>query len=182
MKKGKSKKINKYYSQDNVLKVIYCLWDRVKGADFETFEIIKDRYAKDKKNIYINGIIIEWADSYTFEVIDEWFSRDKKSVYNFFFQMDWVDSSTFELIQDSCYGKDKKFVYELWHPFERSDDDEDIFHEIIERADPSTFEIVDMWYSKDKNFVFDSDGKIMDWVNPENFIHLPSDYMRHPDK
>lgn len=51
-------------------------------ADAETFEVLEQKeYAKDKKNVYREGKIIEGADPDSFEVLENDFARDKDQGY-----------------------------------------------------------------------------------------------------
>ena len=55
---------------------------KVEGVDLQTFEILANEdYAKDKNNVYFYGRKLEGADSESFEILVDRFSRDKKNIY-----------------------------------------------------------------------------------------------------
>ncbi len=52
------------------------------NTDMPTFEILKDKkYAKDKENVFWEGVVIDFADPVTFEVISDGYSKDYKHVF-----------------------------------------------------------------------------------------------------
>ena len=55
---------------------------RVENVDLKTFKILDNNYyAKDKNNVYYYGQKLDGADSESFEILVDRFSRDKKNIY-----------------------------------------------------------------------------------------------------
>ena len=63
--------------------IYYILNDaqRIKGADFKTFEELGYSYAKDKNSIYFENRKIKGADISSFEVLNDGYAKDKNSFY-----------------------------------------------------------------------------------------------------
>ena len=64
--------------------IYYVLNDaqKIKGADFKTFEELGYSYAKDKNNIYFENRKIKGADISSFEVLETGYAKDKNSFYS----------------------------------------------------------------------------------------------------
>lgn len=69
----------------------------VRGADPETFEVLNQRYAKDKSaGYYITNLRLPCKDADTFGVISYYYGRGQKPVLH---------------TDESCYAKDSENVY-----------------------------------------------------------------------
>jgi hypothetical protein len=53
----------------------------VKGADPTTFRYMKSEYARDKAQVYFEGVLFPVKDVDTFELLDYGFARDRVSGY-----------------------------------------------------------------------------------------------------
>jgi hypothetical protein len=93
--------------------VYYRHWNEASGqhkdkinANPKTFKIFKfDRYAKDDKNVFYQGAIIDGADAASFEAIEEFYAKDKNTGY---YGQDPIKNSngkTFKVI-NSYYSTD----------------------------------------------------------------------------
>lgn len=112
----------------------------VDGADFITFEILNYNYAKDKNNVYREGLLMGQADPSTFEVINGLFSKDKNMVYQGYNgKLPYIDPNTVEAIDENFF-KDKNGIY--------------IHGTKIQGVDIISFEVIGESYSKDKNNVY----------------------------
>ena len=103
---------------------------------------------------YYDGEVIEGADGNTFEIVhgDERFVRDKDRIYysGEFIGAEIIDAGTFVVLGER-YAKDKNFVYYFGNNI--GEGTRLVLLEIVERANPDTFEIVGK-YAKDKNHIF----------------------------
>ena len=61
-------------------KEIYYDGEKIDGADYDSFQELEKEYAKDSKNVYLKGKIMQ-ADVKTFRVLSYNFSRDNKNWY-----------------------------------------------------------------------------------------------------
>ena len=141
------------------------------------FEPLFDGYAVNENGIYFSWEKILHADPETFEVLKEWYARDKKNIYflgkslgviftgkNF----SSLNPATIEILDDR-YVKNKDAVYfhSLWeYPYVK-------FHwvKIVESADPETFKVLCRGYAKDSNSVYYNAKKI-EWVDIKTFEFL----------
>lgn len=90
--------INSHYTKDKN-NFYVCTWTgpdlfristkciKIKSVDRESFEIIDNDsygdYAKDKNNVYYEGIIIKNADNQSFKVLDYRYAKDKNNCYKY---------------------------------------------------------------------------------------------------
>ena len=153
---------------------VYYIFDRISGADAESFEYVDERYAKDDKHVFYKNKLIENSDAETFEFFDYGFAKDANQVYFNGEALNMYDAPSFMVVavfqnyyendddKQYYYLKDKNGVY--------------INNEIIPSADPESFEMVydlgDLdtlnMYAKDKNFVF-AGKKILHGADPVTF-------------
>ena len=103
------------------------------------------------------------ADSQLTEDLGKGFVRDELNVYHFGEILDGVDPATFQFV-GSDYFIDKDAVYNTM--FEISE---------VSLADPDTFRVVEVSedsyqeYYKDKDYVFNSEGRLVEGANPALF-------------
>ena len=153
---------------------VYCMFDRISGANAKAFEYIDEGYAKDNKYVFYKNKLIEKSNANTFEFVDYAFAKDANQVYFNGEIINMYDAPSFTVVhvfqnyyvygdyKQHYYLKDKHGVY--------------INNEIIPFADPESFEMVyDMndldtlnMYAKDKNHVFLGD-KILQGADPSSF-------------
>lgn len=134
-------------------KGVYLGFQLLLDVDYNSFELIKGSYAKDKNHVYYLGQKIEGADLATFEVGS--IVKDKNHVYSGMNIVQGADPATFVYIGNSGFGKDKNHVfYGL---------------DVDNRFNPKTFSVVGNFYAKDDRIVYvlspkmyaDSAGQIM---------------------
>ena len=99
-------------------------------------------YGYDKNRVYYESRTLEGADPATFEIMDCGYSKDANNIYRFSDKKDNIDLETFTVIGNLHYpfAYDKNHVY-----FENS---------IVEGADPATFEMMALGYSKDAKHAY----------------------------
>jgi hypothetical protein len=98
--------------------VYYEHWNEGSGqheesidANPETFKVLKfDRYAKDDKNVFYEGEIINGADAASFEAIEEWYAKDKNVGYYGKSPIKNSNGKTFKSI-NAYYSTDGKDYY-----------------------------------------------------------------------
>lgn len=167
----KNKSIHYSYNW-NKSKVIYndkSTWNYklTVDCDFETFEVIKEKWAKDKNHIIYDGKARPSIDLKTFYFDKNGLPKDSKNVYttywsgNFNTMLTWegANPKTFELIKikngvnREMWGKDDKNYYRMRK---------------VVNCDYETFEILSDSYSKDKDNVFYM-GKVLPDADPNTF-------------
>ena len=182
------------YAKDKMQ--VYRLGGVLQNADPATFTIIKDsgnKYSKDKNHVYILGQLIPGVDPTTFELLDlEVFAKDKNNVYRHGIVLTNVDASTFEYL--GSLAKDKNHVYRQSSKYAPTTleiipegdadslkklegsyyiDKNNVYwnSQIIQDADPNTFEVYDLdkynYYAKDKRHVLKQG--ITSWADPLTF-------------
>lgn len=144
----------------------------VEGADVRSFEILDDEqaYARDERQVYFNGNVIQAADPSTFEVLESWFSRDINHVY-ISGEVFTDNPAHFEILGESLY-RDSEHVY--WSTNIISDDpaslvvlfsqdyytyikdSQNVFvnGNVIADADVDTFEVLSSGYARDADQVY----------------------------
>ncbi len=117
--------INHWYNRDYAKdkNKVYVIIDKMrmydlvtlKDADPSSFQILDDRYSKDKNYVFWSGIQLKWADSNTFTNIDDFYWKDKNHVYIFDMVIDWADQDSFEVLDniDWVLSQDKNYKYEI---------------------------------------------------------------------
>ncbi len=139
----------------------------ITSNDNTDLEKITDWYYKDEDFVYRKNDGMQEPDEYipysiitenidTFEVIDTSYSKDHKNIFYLSTTIKGADVKTFEIV-DYPYSKDSNNVYIHGIP--------------LEEADAESFSIVKSGYfAKDKNFVYDMEGKIVEGANPNTFV------------
>ena len=167
-------KIERNFSNNNYItngKFVYVMvpgWPadfktKIEGADLKTFEVLNDRYSKDKNNVYYFAEKIKEADAKTFESLNKIYGKDKKNIYIGSKIFEKADHETFEIINE-MYSRDKNRVF--------CNDGR-----IVNKADPETFEDLSEIYGKDKNNIFYWDDVLKD-VDYESFNALEYGYAK----
>jgi len=118
---------------------------KIKNADPNSFQILNDRYMKDKNNVFYNETkkitTVKNADPESFLVVDSDNGKDKN---HFYWYGEMRKGKEPILSQDygevSPYNKDEKFVY--------------YGNQEILGADSETFIVLSQNYAKDKNNVY----------------------------
>lgn len=127
--------------------------------DVYSFELLNEKFAKDKNHVYDGGWIctvldhkyIQYNfDPNTFEILGNWYIKDKNLVYTIgwdwcYHLVDCSDVKTFHVI-DKHYTKDKNHVYYNWR--------------IIQSADPISFQSLGYSFSRDSKWLYQY-GKVL---------------------
>lgn len=165
-------KSNHYFYNWNKSEIIYndrSTWNykNTVDCDFETFEVIKGKWAKDKNHIIYDGKARPSIDLKTFYFDTHGLPKDSHNVYttywsgNFDTMLVWegADPSTFELIEVEG-GVNR----EMW-----AKDDQNYYRmRKVIHVDYDSFEILSESYSKDKNNVY-YERKILIDADPNTF-------------
>ena len=92
--------------------IYYALNDaqKIKGADFNTFEELGHSYAKDKNGIYFENRKIKGADVSSFEVLEDGYAKDKSNIYLDGKKVKGTNKSTFKIPSENETLKDRNVV------------------------------------------------------------------------
>lgn len=177
------------------------LW-KVAKANPKTFQKIDSDWSKDDKHYFYNYVPID-ADYNSFTILNNNFVKDQNKVYslkNYELLASSVDPTTTKKI-NSRYIADKNNVYDFQEyqngkivdslisiPYQNIDNltiledkfllfDNKVIYDgiIIEKADASSFQIIQFPYSKDKNHVF-YHGDIIEKADPKTFSIFETSY------
>jgi len=164
-----------YYITDNKIKFVhYDYGGTIKkietpiDADPKTFKPIpkwESIYGKDENSVYRRYLKINKAEPKTFTPLNENFSKDSKRVYyGSKCEVKGADNKTFTPI-NSYMAKDKFRVYKYISKYDNSCT---TALNIIPSTDTASFQLLNRFYSKDKNTVFYENTPIPK-ANPLNF-------------
>ena len=133
---------NDFWAKDS--RCVYYDSVRVDGVDLATFELVGQEFARDKRHVYMNGLVLADADPATFKPIkNSLYFRDKSHVWHYKELLADADPATFELIGDSPYCRDKSHI---WYKYD------DV---LLVGADPATFEVIgETDYCRDKSHIW----------------------------
>jgi len=120
----------------------------VKNADAETFQTLSGGFGKDANHVFFTDKLVNGAQPTTFKVIDFHTGMDAHHVFNGNDKCIECDRDTFTKLPHDNY-RDKHFVYQGYGNLR-----------ILQDADPKTFVVLNNWFSKDTNYVFQSGEKI----------------------
>jgi len=139
---------------------------KIENVDFNSFELLSDslseRYAKDKNNVYMNGLKLEGCSVNSFRKLSYGYSLDNNNVYYINERILGADPGSFEVL-GMQNAKDKNNVY--------------ISGKIAEGFDADTYELLGMGWQKDKNTVY-YQGKVVKDSDPETFMILYNEYAK----
>ena len=137
-------------------------------CDRQSFEVLDDRYSKDKTSVFFLGFIIKGADAASFTILESGYSKDKDAVYFESKKMTGTDAATFEVYKenesyghDIVYAKDKASVF--------MDDKK------LNEADVAVFKVLGENYGSDNKHVFYK-TKIVKGATPSSFKVYPHDF------
>jgi hypothetical protein len=179
-----------YYSDNNIM---YYDGEIIEEFDLDSredfgYDLSRDMFIKDKNHVYYKGKKIEGSDSESFEFLDLEkmyygnYAKDKNNVYLEYCvggmqpveecEVDIIvgaDPETFSVVvnndgEASNFSKDKNNVYFLG--------------DLVEEANPKSFELINYHYSKDKNNVYGNYGKKLLNSDPETFKILNNVYSK----
>lgn len=136
------------YSYGRDAKSAYYAKYRLKGSRPATFRLLNQHFAVDDHSVFYGERAIAGADAASFEVLGEYWARDANRVY---FQDKLVDAdrTTIELVADD-FVRDGARVYKF-------------LGEVLEGADPQTFQPAGGLYFKDRARVY-YNGYPSGWV------------------
>lgn len=188
---------NGWYSTDGE-QIYYAYGNPVVGADLQTFVAIGGyRIAKDKNHLYFSGKPYSGTemDRESFTHLGDIYYADKNNVYRF--SVDWndqlknADRESFVVLNDTCYAKDKDYVFWCGEPVEGADintiialrggryakDDRNVYYhgEVVPDADATTFEMIsspqafNASFGADKDNVFAS-GHVLTGADRDTFV------------
>ncbi len=145
---------------------VYTLEKIIEGADSDTFEVVPgylEKYAKDKKSVFYDGVKVENCDAATHKILNENIHTDARHVF-YAVQKFSDDPANFEILA-SDYSKDAKNIY--WKSSKISGADTTNFKVF---ATENTFN-----YAKDGKSVFWCDKKL-DKADAATFVGLSNGY------
>jgi hypothetical protein len=164
----------------------------LRGADAESFEVLKWGLARDKKKVFQGPYLIR-ANPQTFRQITRLFSTDGKKVFYNTQELAEADPATFEILGNMYWAKDKNRVY-YSDKFVSGPDPATarvvgslladqtavysaVFGKVIEGLDATTVEHLGYSYYRDKSRVYDAYGGYIEGADRDTFEKLPP---KHP--
>ena len=142
-----------------------CEVDVIHNIDTNTFEELEWDYAKDKNSVYFEGITMDDTDSETFEILDYGYAKDKNKIY--------LDGIKLEIKEE-----ENNYDYSDYWGYEEDSEEEEKIN--FTGFDPDSFELLNRYIFRDKNFVYgyeyrehynryDEDGLKIISTEPDNF-------------
>lgn len=172
---------------------------KVENADINTFQTINDNWAKDKNRVYSGWETVEGAGPANFHLLNNGFWTDNINVYLYDkgYVVQGADPATFEVIKGDYdyfgsgnfyFAKDKNKILFI--------DSKTVTNPEIQSIDRESFEIIDMYYSKDKNSVYYKNtlvafadhrsfkiikGNVKDFGVDENYVYCDGKKLENSD-
>jgi len=145
--------LNKHYSKDR--NQAYFHAKIIQGADSSTFVALSDQYAKDSRHAFFEDRIVAGATPSSFRTAKYDFAQDATDIFLQTSPLKVCDINTFRWLSDK-WEMDSKCAYTRGRK--------------LENADPGTFKVINYWYAKDGNRVFESIfAKSIDGADSESF-------------
>jgi hypothetical protein len=136
----------------------------LRGADPESFIVLRFGYAKDAKSVFCRGGRLREADAASFQVLGPHHGTDQRGVFYGEQLIPDAHPRTFEVVRGLC-GKDADQVF--------------LRATAIEGADPHSFSLIEgEFLACDRTAVY-WHGSPLVGVNPGGFEHLGGSYYRH---
>ncbi len=148
-------------------------------ANSETFEVLNNKYAKDNKRAYFNGLMLDHVDLDSFIVINTnsvyfFAAKDKNNVFVGNYKIN-ADPDTFEYLDErdiNVWMKDKNKVWSMLRSDPSTLQD-------VDKADPNTFRLISTpigpkgneHYALDKNYAYFR-NEIIKGADPNTFEPL----------
>lgn len=82
----------------------------LRGADRESFRVLKHGFAADKQSVYAYGHRIEKVEPEYFQVLNRFYSREANRVFYYQHEVAGADAATFRAVDDE-HGNDKNKAY-----------------------------------------------------------------------
>src|SRR5882762_3456352 len=134
------------------------------GADQNSFVPITKVYAKDSKNVYWEGDVVQGADPSTFVPLDWEYGRDKLKVFWHIQEIEGADPDSFKIIRD-YWARDKVAYYNIRYSLV----DNYVSKKMVKLdCDYSTLTILNLSYAIDKNRAYYT-GSPIDGVDVKTF-------------
>lgn len=146
---------------------------KVKGADYESFEVINNDLgidlAKDKNHVFISIFILKHADPNSFRSIKEYYWRDHKHVFLLGTKQDCMiedaDPNSFKVLLDNYWAVDHKNVF---HEFNK-----------LHGANSEAFTPINKHWGKDNQYYFYHQFRL-DSLDYESAQIVISNYPHNP--
>ncbi len=163
----------------------------LKNVDIDSFVILGEIHAKDKKYVYHGFTTIEGADPTTFEIIEGDYARDRNTIFWKDRAIKGIDKDSFEIL-DKEHSKDKHNLFagnwplknldpssiEILSPiFVKTKDGVYFSSKLARSIDGNTFEVINESYGKDKRSFYSHSSIIAD-VDFETFTPLNKSYAK----
>ncbi|MFK3869654.1 DKNYY domain-containing protein [Pseudoalteromonas rhizosphaerae] len=190
--------ITPYYRKDK--SQAYYFNTPIPESDPSTFKVLNDSVAKDNKHVYYNGYIVDnrtvaevsRSDASELEKLWKWKSLHLSPTRVILVPTDDVKNITnnFYAYNNEVYGRNNKLVGVKPEDVVILDEYEKIFvriggeifyyHIAIEGADPNTFTVISDRFSKDANYVYWEEYKVVD-ADPLTFEYEENLYADEND-
>lgn len=116
----------------------------IEQADPKSFAVLSERYSKDSDHAFHECALVEDADAETFGVTSGFLAADSENVFRSGKLVPGADPATFSHLKHRFsnlnFYTDKQHVY--------------YFRDIVEDADPNTFEVIASYFSKDDQHAY----------------------------
>lgn len=145
---------------------------------FESFQVLRAPFTRDKTNIYHMDEKMQIADILSFEVLSQEYSKDKLNVYFGQSELKGVDVQSFVALDDGNYdlakiGIDRPSA----KGYAKDNTSAYIDGRVLEEVDAPSFEFIGNGYTKDKHSVF-FDGQKIEEADPDTFeLFEPTKYV-----
>ena len=155
-----------YFVDKNNIYYAYEDFEKIQGADKNSFEILGYYIAKDKNNVYYKGTKMENVDSASVKTFGNFIGKDKNRVFYITGNEDIkdADASSFEIMGDTHYFRDKNNIFVIKYSNDFPDGEGFIK---LPNIDRNSFITLSEEIGKDKNGVYYIGEKI-NGINPNN--------------
>ena len=155
-----------YFVDKNNIYYAYEDFEKIQGADKNSFEILGYYIAKDKNNVYYKGTKMENVDSASVKTFGNFIGKDKNRVFYITGNEDIkdADASSFEIMGDTYYFRDKNNIFVIKYSNDFPDGQGFIK---LPNIDRNSFITLNEEFGKDKNGIYYIGEKI-NGINPNN--------------
>jgi len=134
----------------------------LRGADPATFKVLPNSYGRDAKSVYYEKYRLKGAKPQTFRQLNQHFAADERGVFYADRTMDDADAASFKILGE-YWAKDAKRVY---------------FQDKIVEADPATIELVAGHFARDGQRVYGFLGQVVEAADPATFQPVGDSYFK----
>lgn len=138
-------------------------------ADSDTFEIVETTLARDKDNVWLDGVRLVGANPKAISLLDSRIAMDDSKVWWNSVELEGADLNSVQRVRNNETMLPTALVRDsqsVWHNFGK-----------LDTADPNTIESIDRLYSKDRQRVYYK-NRLIPGANPETFIVIDWDYSK----